>query len=263
MRSCQLCTKPTPAATCPDCIAFVNAQLTQAVFLLPQLTLEAGKQTSKTPGGYTTGSEGRPLGVNLGAISISRRLTAAIGDLAARCGIATTDPTVTREHTYKLAWVQENDPTYELAGELTNAVNSATRLIDLAPQIKTHGKCPTCQAWIKAPADREVHFCTACGTELDLSQVRETLRDIVMDALGGAWFTEKEMPWAMELCNIMVTGKDVRNWHGRDKLPAGRTKSKDGVWQYLFDDVLDVAEQRDIARAKKLLDNKEHLSQNI
>lgn len=262
MTPCQLCERPAFAATCPGCIEDVNALLTDAAFLLPQLTLEAGKQTSKTPGGYTTGSEGRPLGVNLGAISISRRLTAAIGDLGARCGVTTTDPAVAREHTYKLAHTQEDDPARELVHDLTAAVRSATNLIDLAPQIKTHGKCPTCQAWVKAPEDREVHFCTACGAELNLPQVRETLRDIVMDALGGAWFTEKEMPWAMELCNIMVTGKDVRNWHGRDKLPAGRTKSKDGVWQYLFDDVLDVAEQRDIARAKKLLDNKEHLSQD-
>lgn len=261
MTPCQLCTKPTHAATCPDCIAFVNAQLTQAVFLLPQLTLEAGKQTSKTPGGYTTGSEGRPLGVNLGAISISCRLTAAIGDLAARCGIATTDPTVTREHTYKLAWIQEQDPTYELVGELTSAVNSATRLIDLSPQIKTHGKCPTCQAWIKAPADREVHFCAACGTELSLPQVREKLRDIVLYALGGTWFTAQEMPHAIELCGHRVTDKDVRDWYRRDKLPAGRRDSNRGAYIYLFDDVLDAVERRDIKKAKAL-DRKTFLRDN-
>lgn len=261
MNPCQLCTKPTPAATCPDCIAFVNAQLTQAVFLLPQLTLEAGKQTSKTPGGYTTGSEGRPLGVNLGAISISRRLSAAIADLGARCGVATTDPAIAREHTYKLAWVQECDPAKELAYELNAAVRSATNLIDLAPQIKTHGKCPTCQTWVKAPEDRAVHFCTACGTELDLTQVRETLRDIVLDSLGGLWATAQEMPHAIELCGHIITEKDVRDWYRRDKLPAGRRDSNRGHYLYLFDDVLDNAERRAIKKARAL-DRKTFLRQD-
>lgn len=261
MSPCQICTKPTHAATCHECIAFVDTQLTQAVFLLPQLTLEAGKQTTKTPGGYTTSTEGRPLGVNLGAISISRRLTAAIGDLGARCGVGTTDPTVTREHTYKLAWVQENDPTYELVEELTNAVNSATRLIDLAPQIKTHGKCPTCQTWVKAPADRQVHFCTACGTEISLPQVRETLHDIVLDALGGLWLSAQEMPHAIELCGHLVTDKDIRDWYRRDKLPAGRRDSNRGAYLYLFDDVLDQAERRAIKKARAL-DRKTFLRDN-
>lgn len=262
MNLCQICARPGFAATCTYCIERVNNLLTDAVFLLPQLTLEAGKQTSKTPGGYTTGSEGRPLGVNLGAISISRRLSASIGDLGARCGVATTDPAVAREHTYKLAWGQEGDPAKELVDDLTAAVRSATNLVDLAPQIKTHGRCGTCQAWVKAPADREQHLCKNCGTELALTVVRETLRDTVLDSLSGRWFTERDMPAAVELCNIMVTAKDVRNWHARGKLPAGRTMSKDGAWVYLFDDVLHVAEERDIKRAKKLLDSKEFLSQD-
>lgn len=261
MNLCQLCSRPAFAATCPDCIEKVNALLTDAVFLLPQLTLEAGKQTSKTPGGYTTGSEGRPLGVNLGAISISRRLSAAVGDLGARCGVATTDPAVAREHTYKLAWVQEGDPAKELVDELTNAVKSATNLIDLAPQIKTHGKCPTCQTWIKAPEDREVHFCTACGTELDLTQVRETLRDIVMDSLGGLWLNATEMPHATALCGHTVTEKDITDWYRRDRLPAGRRDSNRGRYLYLFDDVLDQAERRAIKRAR-VLDRKQFLRDN-
>lgn len=262
MNPCQLCGRPAFAATCSDCIERVNNLLTDAVFLLPQLTLEAGKQTSKTPGGYTTGSEGRPLGVNLGAISISRRLSDAVGDLGARCGVATTGPAIAREHTYKLAHTQEDDPAKELVDDLTNAVRSATNLIDLAPQIKTHGKCPTCQVWIKAPEDRELHLCKNCGTELELGAVRETLRDTVLDSLSGRWFTERDMPAAVELCNVMVTSKDVRNWCTRGLLPAGRTISREGVWVYLFDDVFHVAEERDIKRAKKLLDSKEFLSQD-
>ena len=261
MTPCQLCERPVFAATCADCIEKVNTLLSDAVFLLPQLTLEAGKQTSKTPGGYTTGSEGRPLGVNLGAISISRRLCAAIGDLGARCGVATTDPAVAREYTYKLSWAQKDDPARELVDDLAAAVKSATRLIDVAPQIKTHGRCPTCQAWIKAPADREVHFCTACGTELNLSQVRETLRDIVMDALGGLWLTSQEMPHAIELCGHVVTDVDVRDWYRRDKLPAGRRDSNRGAYLYLFDDVLDQAERRAIKKAKAL-DRKTFLRDN-
>ena len=262
MPPCQLCDRPVFAATCPDCIRRVNRLLTAAVFLLPQLTLEAGKQASKTPGGYTTGSEGRPLGVNLGAISISRRLSAAIGDLGARCGVATTDPSVAREHTYKLFWAQKDDPARELVDDLTAAVRSATNMVDLAPQIKTHGRCPTCQAWVKAPEDRELHLCSNCGTELTLTDVRETLRDTVLDSLNGRWFTERDMTAAVELCNVMVTGKDMRNWCERGKLPSGRTMSREGAWVYLFDDVLNVAEERDIKRAKKLLDSKEFLSQD-
>lgn len=252
MNPCQLCARPAFAATCSECIERVNNLLTDAVFLLPQLTLEAGKQTSKTPGGYTTGSEGRPLGVNLGAISISRRLSTAVGDLGARCGVATTDPAVAREHTYKLSWAQKDDPARELTYELNAAVRSATNLVDLAPQIKTHGRCPTCQAWIKAPADREVHICTTCGTELDLPQVREGLRDIVLDSLDGLWLTAKEMPHAIELCGHTVTEKDVCDWYRRDKLPAGRRYSELALHQYLFDDVLDNAERRAIKKARAL-----------
>ena len=261
MTPCQICGRPVFAATCPDCIEKVNNLLTDAVFLLPQLTLEAGKQTSKTPGGYTTGSEGRPLGVNLGAISISRRLSTAVGDLGARCGVATTDPAVAREHTYKLSWAQKDDPARELVDDLTAAVRSATNLIDLAPQIKTHGRCPTCQAWVKAPDDREVHFCTACGAELNLPQVRENLRDIVLDSLGGLRATAKEMPHAIELCGHIITEKDVCDWYRRDRLPAGRRDSNRGHYLYLFDDVLDNAERRAIKKAR-VLDRKTFLRED-
>ena len=92
--------------------------------------------------------------------------------------------------------------------------------------------------------------------------MRETLRDTVLDSLNGRWFTERDMTAAVELCNVMVTGKDVRNWCERGKLPSGRTLSRHGAWVYLFDDVLNVAEERDIKRAKKLLDSKEFLSQD-
>lgn len=258
---CQICTKPTHAATCPNCVAFTEAQLTQAVTLLVELRTEAAKATTKTPGGYTTATDGQPLGINLGALAVSDRLTRAIGNLGARVGVGSTDPHTVREQVYKLAWVQEDDPAPELVRELTEAVNAATRLVDLAPQIRTHGKCTTCGVFIKAPADRQVHFCTACGTEQNLQTVRENLRDLVLDALGGSWFPEAEMPYALELVGHTVTGKDVRNWYTRDKLPAGRQRNHKGVWLYLFDDVLDVAERRAIKQAKRVLDSGAILSQ--
>lgn len=259
---CQICAAPTHAATCPNCVAFTEAQLTQAVTLIVDLRDEAAKITTKTPGGYTTATDGQPLGINLGALTVSDRLTRAIGNLGARVGVGSTDPHTVREQIYKLAWEQEDDPAPELVRELADAVNAATRLVDLAPQIRTHGQCPTCTAWVKAPADRKAHFCTACGTELDLPAVRENLKDLVLDALGGAWFPEMEMPYALELIGYTITGKDVRNWYSRDKLPAGRRRHNNkGVWLYLFDDVLDVAERRAIKQAKKVLDSGAILSQ--
>ncbi|WP_237692944.1 hypothetical protein [Rothia nasimurium] len=259
---CQICTKPTHAATCPECVSFVETQLTQSVTLIVELRTEAAKTTTKTQGGYTTGQEGQPLGINLGALAVSDRLTRAIGDLGARVGVGSTDPHTVREQVYKLAWAQQDDPAPELVRELAEAVNAATRLVDLAPQIRTHGKCTTCGVFIKAPADRQVHFCTACGTEQNLETVRENLKDLVLDALGGAWFPEMEMPYALELIGYTITGKDVRNWYNRDKLPAGRRRHNDkGAWLYLFDDVLDVAERRAIKQAKRALDSGAILSQ--
>lgn len=257
---CQICTAPTHAATCPDCVAFTETQLTQAITLTAELRNEAAKTTAKTQGGYTTAQDGQPLGINLGALAVSDRLTRAISDLGARCGVGSTDPGTVREHIYKLAWAQQDDPAPELVRELAEAVNAATRLVDLAPQIRTHGKCVTCGTFIKAPADRQVHFCKACDTEQDLATVRENLKDLVLDALGGAWFPETEMPYALELVGYAVTGKDVRNWYGRDKLPAGRKRYGNDPWLYLFDDVLDVAEKRAIKRAKKALDSRRILS---
>ncbi|WP_237185503.1 hypothetical protein [Rothia nasimurium] len=246
---CQICTNPTHAATCPDCVAFTETQLTQSATLLVELRTEAAKTTTKTQGGYTTGQEGQPLGINLGALAVSDRLTRAIGDLGARVGVGSTDPHIVREQVYKLAWAQQDDPAPELVRELAEAVNAATRLVDLAPQIRTHGKCTTCGVFIKAPADRQVHFCTACGTEQNLETVRENLRDLVLDALGGAWFTYQEMPAAIKLCGYEINQMDVRNWHRRGKLPAGRRRRTGGGYEYLFDDVLDAAERQAIKRA--------------
>lgn len=259
---CQICTKPTHAATCPDCIGFVEAQLTQSVMLLAELRTEAAKTTSKTQGGYTTATDGQPLGINLGALAVSDRLTRAIGNLGARVEVGSTDPHTVREQVYKLAWAQPDDPAPELVRELADAVNAATRLVDLAPQIRTHGKCTTCGVFIKVPADWQVHFCTACGTEQNLETVRENLKDLVLDALGGAWFPEADMPYALALVGYTVTGKDVRNWFVRGKLPAGRRRHNGtGPWLYLFEDVLDVAERRAIKRVKKALDSGAILSQ--
>lgn len=258
---CQICAAPTHAATCPNCVAFTEAQLTQAVTLIVDLRDEAAKITTKTPGGYTTTSDGQPLGINLGALAVSDRLTRAIGNLGARVGVGSTDPYTVREQVYKLAWVQQDDPAPELVRELAEAVNAATRLVDLAPQIRTHGKCTTCGAFIKAPADRQVHFCTACGTEQNLETVRENLKDLILDALGGAWFTYQEMPAAIKLCGFDITETDVRDWHRRGKLPAGRRGRSGGGYEYLFDDVLDVAEKRAIKRAR-VLDRKEFLRKN-
>lgn len=258
---CQICTAPTHAATCPNCITYTETQLTQAVTLLVELRTEAAKTTTKTPGGYTTATDGQPLGINLGALVVSDRLTRAIGNLGARVGVGSTDPYTVREQVYRLAWTQQDDPTPELVRELADAVDAATRLVDLAPQIRTHGQCPTCTAWVKAPADRQAHFCTACGTELNLPAVRENLKDLVLDALGGAWFTYQEMPAAIKLCGFEVTPTDVRDWHRRGKLPAGRRGRSGGGYEYLFDDVLDVAEKRAIKRAR-VLDRKEFLRKN-
>lgn len=258
---CQICTKPTHAATCPECVTYTEAQLTQSVTLLVELRTEAAKTTSKTQGGYTTGQEGQPLGINLGALAVSDRLTRAIGDLGARVGVGSTDPYTVREQVYKLAWTQEDDPAPELVRELAEAVNAATRLVDLAPQIRTHGKCTTCGVFIKAPADRQVHFCTACGTEQNLETVRENLKDLVLDALGGAWFTYQEMPAAIKLCGFDITETDVRDWYRRGKLPTGRRGRTGGGYEYLFDDVLDVAEKRAIKRAR-VLDRKKFLRKN-
>lgn len=258
---CQICAAPTHAATCPDCVAFTETQLTQAVTLIVELRNEAAKTTAKTQGGYTTASDGQPLGINIGALTVSDRLTRAIGDLGARVGVGSTDPHTVRENAYKLAWTQEDDPAPELVRELAEAVNAATRLVDLAPQIRTHGKCTTCGAFIKAPADREVHFCTACGTEQDLETVRENLKELVLDALGGAWFTYREMPAAIKLCGFDVSETDVRDWYRRGKLPTGRRGRSGGGYEYLFDDVLDVAERRAIKRARAL-DRKTFLLKN-
>lgn len=261
MHPCQICDQPTHARTCHNCIEYTNAQLTRAVTLMPELRVEAAKTTTKTPGGYTTTNTGQPLGINLGALVVSDRLTRAIGNLGARVGVGSTDPHNVREHTYKLAWEQDDDPAPELVRELADAVNAAHRLVDIAPQIRTHGKCTCCGVFIKAPADREVHFCTACGTEQNLEAVRENLKELVLDALGGAWFTYREMPAAVKLCGFDVTETDVRDWHRRGKLPAGRRTRAGGGYEYLFDDVLDVAEQRAIKKAR-LLDRKEFLRKN-
>lgn len=250
-RPCQICTAPTHAATCPGCVAYTEAQLTQAVTLIVDLRDEAAKTTSKTQGGYTTSTDSQPLGINFGALAVSDRLTRAIGDLGARVGVGTSDPHTVRENAYKLAWEQENDPAPELVRELADAVNAATRLVDLAPQIRTHGKCTTCGTFIKAPADRQTHYCTACGTAQDLGEVRASLKELVLDALGGAWFTYQEMPAALKLCGFDITQTDVRNWHRRGKLPAGRRRRKGGGYEYLFDDVLDVAERQAIKRARR------------
>lgn len=249
--NCSICEQPTHAATCPACVAYTEAQLTQAVTLMDELRIEAAKTTSKTQGGYTTSTDGQPLGINLGALAVSDRLTRAIGDLGARVGVGSTDPHTVRENAYKLAWAQENDPAPELVRELAEAVNAATRLVDLAPQIRTHGKCGTCGAFIKAPADRQTHYCTACGTAQNLEEVRATLKELVLDALGGAWFTYQEMPAALKLCGFDITQTGVRNWHRRGKLPAGRRRRKGGGYEYLFDDVLDVAERQAIKRARR------------
>ncbi|MFW0120297.1 hypothetical protein ACN08Y_10325 [Rothia sp. P5764] len=254
MHPCQICSQPTHARTCSACIEYTNAQLTRAITLIPELRVEAAKTTAKAPGGYSTAAEGKPAGINIGALALIDRLTRAIGDLGARVGVGSTDPYAVRESTYKLAWEQDNDPAYELITELAEAINAANRMVDLAPAIVSHGHCPTCGTSIKAPSDRKVQFCTACGEKVDLAAARETRREIILDSLGGQWLNTSEMVAALEMCGYTISDVDVRNWYKRDRLPAGRKSFKRGAWTYLFDDVLDCAERRELKKLSEALD---------
>lgn len=248
--ACHLCHIPeTPAYTCPACINQANQLLTQAGQLLEELTQEATGLTNKTPGGYTTTNNDTPNGINLTAIETSERITKALEALAWRLGVDTNRPGPILEYTYRLAWAWDDpdqvDPLPAMIENLRRAVQAATHLVDTQPPIKTFGTCPTCGTWARHPADRTTATCKTCGEHLTLTDLQDTLTSKTLDALACSWLTPLEMVSALALCGYAVTAKDVRQWGARGKLEAGKRGSR-----WLFDDVLDMAERREIRRRR-------------
>lgn len=249
--ACHLCQTPeTLAYTCPACITQTNQLLKSAGLLLEELTNEATGQISKTPGGYTTGATGSPAGVNLTAIQASHNLTEALAALAWRIGVDTNRPGPILEYTYRLAWAWDDpdqaDPLPAMMENLRRAVRAATHLVDAKPPIKTFGTCPTCGAWARHPADRATATCKTCGEHLALGELQEALTGQTLDRLGGSWFTPAQMTAALALCGYEITVQDIRRWGSRGKLEAGK---QGGRW--LFDDVLDAVERRELKKNRR------------
>lgn len=248
--ACHLCHTPeTLAYTCHACINQANQLLTQAGQLLEELTHEATGLTNKTPGGYTANTNDTPNGINLTAIQTSERITKTLEALAWRIGVDTNRPGPLLEYTYRLAWAWDDpdqvDPLPAMMQDLRRAIQAATHLVDTQPAIKTFGTCPTCGTWARHPADRTTATCKTCSQHLTLTDLQETLTGQTLDALAGSWLTPNEMVSALALCGYVVTAKDVRQWGSRGKLEAGKRGSR-----WLFDDVLDMAERREIRRRR-------------
>ncbi|NCC02368.1 MAG: hypothetical protein EOM34_17300 [Clostridia bacterium] len=239
------------ARTCPTCISVVEQLLTSATTLLHELTFEATGQATKTPGGWSTGSEGTPAGIRIAPLQASHDLTQAVKALGENIGVRTRKPTVLLPQAYRLAHPAENKANLlYLYSDLGIAVRTAERLVDTQPELILWGWCPECGEPAKAPPDRTHHKC-ACGQLHDLQALKEQRRDMVYDKLDGSYFNLATTVKALEAWGFKETPVQVSMWGERGKVPREKVN---GHWVYLFDEALDQAELKAIK--KRRLENK-------
>lgn len=248
MHPCQICDQPTHARTCNPCISIVENLLDKARLLLPELTTEATGQATKTPGGWSTGSEGVPLGIRLAPLQASNKLTHAIRNLGKHLGLNTKHPTMLIPIAYKLAWPAENtDSLKTLYTELTLAVRAAERIVDRQPERVFFGWCTSCSERIWASAEWTYLTCT-CGQGLDLIALKEQRGSMIHDRLDGAYFTSTDTSTALACCGYTVTQEQISMWGQRGKVPREKIN---GNWVYLFDEALHQAELKELRRARR------------
>lgn len=245
---CQLCQSPTEARTCLTCVGAFEALLDQATAVLPELTDEAAGQTKKTPGGWSTSTEGIPLGIRLAPLQASNDITQAVRALAAHIGVERKTPHTLKPEVYKLAWpAADRADLKTIYADLNLAVRTATRLIDTQPNLILFGWCPACGERITAP-DHHTYQACQCGQGLDLIALKEKLGEMVHDRLDGSYFTVRDTVDALACCGFRVTQEQVSMWGARGKIPREKVN---GVWVYLFDEALDQAELKEIRRRRR------------
>ncbi len=245
---CQLCESPTEARTCLACVGAVEALLDQASAVLPDLAHEATGQAKKAPGGWSTGSEGVPLGIRLAPLQASDDITQAVRALAAHIGVGCKTPHTLKPEVYKLAWpAADRADLKTVYADLSLAVRTAVRLVDVQPELILFGWCPSCGDLVRAPADRTYQVCR-CGQGLDLIALKEKRGDMVHDRLDGSYFTVGDTVDALACCGFTVTQEQVSMWGARGKIPREKVN---GAWVYLFDEALDQAELKEIRRRRR------------
>lgn len=248
MHPCQICDQPTHARTCNPCIGLVERLLDQAHLLLPELTTEATGQATKTPGGWSTGSDDAPAGIRLAPLQASYDLVQAVAALAANIGLRTRRPATLKAQAYKLAWPAENtDSLLTLYTDLALAVRKAERIVDSQEERMFFGWCPSCgeRAWAYA---EWTYLKCACGQGLDLIALKERRGDMVHDRLDGAYFTGALTVEALACLGYTVTANQVNMWGERGKIAR---ETVNGKRVYLFDDALHQAELKEIRRRKR------------
>lgn len=246
---CQLCQTPTEARTCLTCVGAFERLLDQATAVLPELTTEATGTAKKTPGGWSTGSEGVPLGIRLAPLQASNDITQAVRALAAHIGVERKTPHTLKPEVYKLAWpAADRADIKTIYTDLTLAVRTAVRLVDTQPELILFGWCPACGEHAKAPADRTYQVCR-CGQGLDLIALKEKRGDMIHDKLDGAWFTAKVLSAALAGWGYKVSANQVNMWAERGKFERERVNGK---WVYPFDEALHQAELKEIRRRQRV-----------
>lgn len=248
MRLCQLCESQTEARTCLTCVGAFETLLDQATTVLPELTDEAAGLAQKAPGGWSTSTEGTPLGIRLAPLQASHDITQAVRALAAHIGVKRKTPHTLKPEVYKLAWPAADTADLKtIYTDLSLAVRTATRLIDTRPDLVLFGWCPACGERVTASADRTYLVCR-CGQCLDLIALKEKLGDMVHDWLDGAYFTARDTVDALACCGFTVTQEQISMWGARGKIPREKVN---GAWVYLFDEALYQVELKEIRRRRR------------
>lgn len=249
MTPCQLCESPTEARTCHACVGAFESLLDQASAVLPELAHEATGQAKKTPGGWSTGSEGVPLGIRLAPLQASDDITQAVRALAAHIGVERKTPHTLKPEVYKLAWPASDRANLKaIYADLSLAVRTAVRLVDAQPELILFGWCPACGERMKAPADRTYQVCR-CGQGVDLIALKEKRGEMVHDRLDGAWFTAQVLSVALAGWGYKVSANQVNVWAERGKFEREKVNGK---WVYPFDEALHQAELKEIRRRQRV-----------
>lgn len=250
---CQLCQTPTEARTCLTCVGVFETLLDQATTVLPELTDEAAGLAQKAPGGWSTSTEGTPLGIRLAPIQAKAELESAVKAIGRNIGSSARSPKRVKAEAYKLAWPAANsDDLKTLHMDLGLAVRKAERIINPPPELILFGWCPSCGDLVRAPSDRTYHTCY-CGQGIDLIKLKESRNEIIHDRLDGTYLSSADTAYALATCGYQESHEQVSIWGIRGKV---HREKAGGKWLYLFDDALHQAELKALRRkkSKKVLD---------
>lgn len=230
--SCTACEAPTDIALCSRCIGRLTRALDQVAELDAELEITITRQQAQRPVSGGRSAE-TAMSFHEDASAIKRSLLAAL----ARAVRAVHQPepgtfvflpegvrhTLTGLSEWlsirpRPTWLASHEDAADLVYDITEAVESAWRIIDRRPDRQWIGPCDTgdCRADVRALEGRATATCRECGARHEVADRLAWMVNSVRGLTGGA----AEITATLRAVGVDIPATRIRTWASRRRLTA-------------------------------------------